>query len=87
MRSSSHAGNGPDASVNTKNSQSDSNNCPGGNTLYIIGTGFVTAGSLSGQACALVSGGDAVFLIALTKTNEYIQSRGAYCKTLKTYEG
>jgi precorrin-3B C17-methyltransferase len=51
MRSSSHAGSGRNLSVNSENSQPDGNNpCPGGNTLYIVGTGPGKADHMSGRA-------------------------------------
>ncbi|HKL83417.1 MAG TPA: precorrin-3B C(17)-methyltransferase [Desulfobacter sp.] len=51
MRSSSHAGSGRNLSVNSENSQPDGNNpCPGGNTLYIVGTGPGRADHMSERA-------------------------------------
>lgn len=60
MRSSSHAGNVPDESVNTKNSRSDSHPCPGGNILYIVGTGPGKPDHMSGRARQVLAACDIV---------------------------
>ncbi|WP_320041808.1 precorrin-3B C(17)-methyltransferase [uncultured Desulfobacter sp.] len=60
MRSSSHAGNGQDESVGEENSQSDSHHCPGGNTLYIVGTGPGHVDHMSGRARQVLAACDIV---------------------------
>jgi precorrin-3B C17-methyltransferase len=59
MRSSSHAGNGPDESVNTENGRSDGNPS-GGNTLYIVGTGPGKPDHMSGRARQVLAACDIV---------------------------
>jgi len=61
MRSSSHAGSGRNLSVNSENSQPDGNNpCPGGNTLYIVGTGPGRADHMSERAHRVLAACDIV---------------------------
>ena len=60
MQNSSHAGNGRDLPVDTKNSQLAGKPFPGGNTLYIVGTGPGRADHMSERAHRVLAACDIV---------------------------